>query len=86
MSSNSTTMTDAEAETFVLSTLRDRGPLTTQEIEQLASSEGRRCPDQTVIFLTKMREKGLIVGEVSVERRGWVWQVVSQAEDQTPPG
>ena len=86
MSTNSTAMTDAEAEAFVLSALRDRGPLTTMEIEQLASSEGRRCPDQTVIFLTKMREKGLITGEVSVGRRGWVWQAASVPGGQMPPG
>ena len=79
-------MTDAEAEVFVLSALRDRGPLTTMEIEQIASSEGRRCPDQTVIFLTKMRGKGLIVGEVSLEKRGWIWQAASKAPNQTPPG
>ena len=79
-------MTDAEAEAFVLSVLRDRGPMTTMEIERLASSEGRRCPDQTVVFLTKMREKGLIVGEVSIEKRGWVWQVSPRSVGQTPSG
>ena len=79
-------MTATEAEDYVLILLKDRGPLTTREIEQLASSDGKRCPDQIVVFLTKMRGKGLIVGDVSIERRGWIWRAASQSETQMPPG
>ncbi|MEM0343397.1 MAG: hypothetical protein QXJ32_07190 [Thermoplasmata archaeon] len=64
-----------EAEKFVLNLLRLKGPLTTIEIEIEAGNEGKKCPDQTVLFLTKMKKKGLIRGEVSVERRGWLWWV-----------
>lgn len=70
-----TVMDVAEAESFVISLLRSRGPLTTMEVEQAAGKEGKKCPDQTVLFLTKMKKKGLIRGEVSVERRGWLWWV-----------
>ena len=69
------TMSGAEAEEFVLSLLRERGPLTTMQIEKLARKEHKRCPDQTVIFLAKMRRRGLIKGEASVEKRGWLWWV-----------
>jgi hypothetical protein len=69
------TMSGAEAEGFVLSLLRERGPLTTMQIEKLARKEHKRCPDQTVIFLTKMKRMGLIKGEASVEKRGWLWWV-----------
>jgi len=65
----------SSAETFVLELLRGLGPLTTMEVERLARKEHKRCPDQTVLFLTKMRRKGLIRGEASLERRGWLWWV-----------
>ncbi len=68
-------MDPSTAEMFVLELLRSRGPMTTMEIEKSARREHKRCPDQTVLFLTKMRKKGLIMGEASLERRGWVWHI-----------
>jgi len=68
-------MSGEEAESFVVALLKERGPLTTMQIEKLARREHKRCPDQTVIFLTKMKRKGLIKGEASVEKRGWLWWV-----------
>lgn len=68
-------MAPSEAEDYVLGLLRERGPMTTMEVEKAAASGGRRCPDQTVLFLTKMRSKGLVRGEVSQERRGWLWSL-----------
>lgn len=64
-----------EAERFVVQLLTEFGPLSTMEVEKLARKQHKRCPDQTVLFLTKMKKKGLIKGEVSYERRGWVWWV-----------
>ena len=66
-------MEETVAESFVISLLRAKGPLSTMQIEKLARSEHKQCPDQTVIFLTKMKRKGLIKGEASLEHRGWVW-------------
>lgn len=71
----SSVMKEPEAEAFVVELLRKRGPLTTMEIEGLARSERRSCPDQTALFLAKMRRKGLIAGEASMERRGWLWRL-----------
>lgn len=68
-------MTPSDAESFVIAILRSRGSLTTMEIELLAAAQEKKCPDQTVIFLTKMRRKGLIRGEVSQEKRGWLWSL-----------
>ena len=68
-------MTDSEAEAFVLGLLRDKGTLSTMEIEETAREHHKRCPDQTVLFLSKMKMKGLIVGTVSIERKGWVWSL-----------
>jgi len=68
-------MTPSEAEGFVLDLLRREGPMTTAEIDRTAAEESRKCPDQTVLFLTKMKRKGMIKGEVSHEKRGWLWSL-----------
>ena len=68
-------MDDAQAEAYVIHLLHERGPSSTMEIERLARKEHKRCPDQTVVFLTKMKKKGLIKGEVSLEKRGWLWSL-----------
>jgi hypothetical protein len=76
MSAQSTVvMGEAEAEAYILRLLAERGPMTTMQIEKLARDQHRKCPDHTVVFLTKMRRKGLIKGEASLERRGWLWWV-----------
>ena len=66
-------MKDDEAEAFVIRLLKEQGPQSTMQIEKLARKEHKRCPDQTVIFLMKMKKKGLIRGEASLEKKGWVW-------------
>ena len=66
-------MDASSAERFVVELLRMRGPLSTMDIEKLARKEHKKCPDQTVVFLTKMKRKGLIKGEASIEKRGWLW-------------
>lgn len=68
-------MGEKEAEEYVIRLIRSVGPMTTREIEVAASLEKRRCPDQTVLFLAKMRGKGLIEGEASIERNGWLWSL-----------
>ena len=66
-------MSEADAERYILELLRSRDAMTTKEIEEEALDTGIRCPDQTVLFLSKLRVRGLIPGVVSKERRGWVW-------------
>jgi len=66
-------MNAGEAEAFVVGLLKEQGPQSTMQIEKLARKEHKRCPDQTVIFLMKMKKKGLIRGEASLEKKGWAW-------------
>lgn len=66
-------LSETEAERFVINLLRERGPMTTKDIESNAREKGKRCPDETVLFLTKLRSRGKIKGEISQEKRGWVW-------------
>lgn len=69
------TLSPPEAERFVKELLRSRGQMTTKEIETIARDEGKRCPDETVLFLTKLRSKGIIKGKISQEKRGWIWWI-----------
>jgi hypothetical protein len=66
---------ERSAEIFVLRLLREKGPMSTMAIEKAARKEHKRCPDQTVLFLAKMKKKGVIMGEASIEKRGWLWWV-----------
>jgi len=68
-------LSESEAERFIIQLLSARGPMTTGEIEAIARKEGKRCPDETVLFLSKLRSKGKIKGELSQEKRGWLWWV-----------
>ncbi len=65
-----------EASELVLEVLREAGrPLTTREVQEATAKRRARCPDSTVVFLNRLRNRGVIKGERSKERRGWVWWV-----------
>ena len=68
-------LSESEAEKYILGLLGSRGPMSTSEIETLARKEGKRCPDETVLFLNKLRTRKIIKGELSQEKRGWIWWV-----------
>jgi len=74
-------LVESDAEKLILSIIGNADkPLTTREIEIFVQRRGKRCPDSTVRFLTKMRYKGLIKGELSIEHKGWIWWVDSEGE------
>ena len=63
-----------EAVDLILQVLREAGePLTTREVQAETERRLVRCPDSTVVFLNRLRIKGLINGERSRERKGWIW-------------
>jgi len=69
-------MGEKEAEDFVLKVLREaEEPLLTREIEERTKNADGQCPDSAVRFLNKLRFKGIIRGELSIERKGWIWWV-----------
>ncbi len=50
--------------------------LTTKEVEtRLAELFDYHCPDDFAKSMSKMRQAGLVKGEVSMEKGGWVWWV-----------
>jgi hypothetical protein len=66
-------MTEEEAQRFVLGFLADGRKHTTEEVDGASAASGKRCPDATVRFLAKLRLRGLILGELSLAHRSWLW-------------
>ncbi len=65
-----------EAVGLILQVLREAGrPLTTREVQAETERRLVRCPDTTAVFLNRLRINGIIKGERSKERRGWIWWV-----------
>ena len=65
-----------DAVDLILQVLVEAGrPLTTREVQAETEKRRVRCPDSTVVFLNRLRIKGLINGERSRERKGWIWWV-----------
>jgi len=69
-------MSEEEAEKRIIQILQSAGePLLTREIEEKTKEAEQQCPDSAVRFLNKLRFKGIIKGELSIERKGWIWWV-----------
>ncbi|MGW8182164.1 hypothetical protein E2P71_08555 [Candidatus Bathyarchaeota archaeon] len=67
---------DDEAVQAILSILRKAGkPVTTRDVGLEMQKLQLRCPDSTIVFLNRLRQRGLIHGERSKEERGWVWWI-----------
>ncbi len=65
-----------EADQLIIQLLKEANrPLTTREVQAETEKRLVRCPDSTVVFLNNLRIKGLVKGEMSKERRGWIWWV-----------
>ena len=64
-----------DEEDSILDMLRKRGEMSTSEIESEFTRSGESCPDGAVKHLMKMKMKGLVVGRMDREKRGWVWSV-----------
>jgi len=65
-----------EATQVILSILKTaEHPLTTREVQEETQKQLVRCPDTTAVFLNRLRSKGLINGERSREKRGFIWWI-----------
>ena len=70
---------EQEAIQLVINLLKEAGsPLTTREIEEKTRKHRVSCPDSTPMFLNKLRLKGILGGELSREKRGWVWWIKTE--------
>ena len=69
-------LSEKEAVELVISILKEtEKPLTTREIEEKTRKHMVSCPDKTPVFLNRLRIKGIIEGQLSAERRGWIWWI-----------
>ena len=69
-------LSEKEAVELVISILKEaEKPLTTREIEEKTRKHMVSCPDKTPVFLNRLRIKGTIEGQLSAERRGWIWWI-----------
>lgn len=69
-------LSEDEAVALIISILRTTGkPLTTREIEKETRKRMVSCPDKTPVFLNRLRLKGIVKGQLSVEKRAWIWWV-----------
>jgi len=65
-----------EATEIILGILRKaKAPLTTREIEEETQKLLVSCPDNTPVFLNRLRIQGVVEGRLSREKRGWIWWV-----------
>ncbi|TQS81718.1 hypothetical protein A3207_05735 [Candidatus Methanomassiliicoccus intestinalis] len=53
---------------------------TTLELEAAMADQGTQCPDDLARTLNVLKRKGMICGEVSTERGGWVWWIENNKE------
>jgi predicted transcriptional regulator len=67
---------DDEAIQIIINILKKSGkPLTTREVQQETKKRMVRCPDSTIVFMNRLRRKGIIHGEHNKEARAWIWWV-----------
>lgn len=76
MAMSSKKLSEKEATEIILSILKKaEKPLSTRDIEGETRKLLVTCPDNTPVFLNKLRLRGIIKGELSLERRGWIWWI-----------
>ena len=69
-------LSEKEATKIILSILEKADePLSTRDIEGETRKLLITCPDNTPVFLNKLRLKGIIKGQLSPEKRGWIWWI-----------
>ena len=73
-------LSEKEAIEIIISILKKaKKPLSTRDIEGETRKLLVACPDNTPVFLNKLRLKGVINGQLSPERRGWIWWIEKES-------
>jgi len=57
----------------ILGILKERGPMTTRELEATLMDEGEECPDGVARVLMQLKSKGLVEGRLDKSRGTWIW-------------
>lgn len=69
------TISEEEAEGRIIKLLKEKGKMKTNEVESEMEKKGSKCPDESVRFLSMLKMKNKIKGELSVEDKSWVWWI-----------
>jgi repressor of nif and glnA expression len=59
--------------------LKEKGEMSTTELEQEFNRRGEDCPDGVVRILMRSKMKGVINGRMDTSRKGWVWSIKDQS-------
>ena len=73
-------LNEKKASEIIISILKKAGkPLSTRDIEGETRKLLIACPDNTPVFLNKLRLRGIIKGQLSPEKRGWIWWIEKES-------
>ena len=59
----------------IIEILKEKGEMSTSELEQEFNRRGEDCPDGAVRTLMRLKTKGLIKGRMDPAKKGWVWSI-----------
>ncbi|MFO8052018.1 MAG: hypothetical protein R6V01_10045 [Thermoplasmatota archaeon] len=59
----------------IITLLKEKGELSTTEIEREFNKKGMDCPDGAVRTLMRLKTRGLLVGRMDPAMKGWVWSL-----------
>jgi len=69
-------LSEEDAFELIMSVLKAANkPLTTGDIDGEIKKRFVSCPDRLPILLNRLRLRGLVKGQLSIERKGWVWWI-----------
>jgi hypothetical protein len=72
-------LTEEESFELILSVLKAAGkPLTTRDVDGEVRKRLISCPDSLPVLLNKLRLRGLVKGQLSAERKGWIWWIETE--------
>ena len=73
-----------DQENYLVDLLRERGSMTTAEIEKEVSKAKSDCPDGAVKTLMRLKTRGVLEGKMVPSKRGWVWSLKEQNKESPP--
>ena len=69
-------LNEDESFELIVSVLKAAGkPLTTRDVEGEIRKRLVSCPDSLPVLLNRLRLRGSIKGQMSAERKGWIWWI-----------
>jgi len=72
-------LTEEESFELILSVLKAAGkPLTTRDVDGEIRKRLISCPDSLPVLLNRLRLRGLVKGQLSAERKGWIWWIETE--------